>query len=608
MIPTQAHRVRIITIATLLIAGLVGLGFRLYDLQVIRHEKLAALVNKQNGRTVKTAALRGGIFDCNDNILAHSVPVHTVVVDPKFVRDEELRHLKAKKPSQVAELTKLLSDELAMPLMEVRQRLDESGRYAVLKRKVSEETALVLKEELKQKGLRGVRFEDDEMRLYPNGSLMSHVIGYVNSEQRGMDGVEVFAQKDLQGQDGWRHIEVDNRGREIVVYSHNEDFLPARNGFNIILTLDQTIQNIVEQELDAVLPKYQPDSAVVIVMRPTTGEILAMASRPTFDPNAGSKKVDSLRNRAVSDLNEPGSTFKIITLAAALDQRLVTLNDTIFCENGKFLYGGRYLTDHEPYGNLTVSEGIEKSSNILAAKLGLMLGDQRMYMTARAFGIGEKAFGDIDGERWPCEVRGTLHPTKEWTKVTITRVAMGHGVSVTPLQTVAAMCAIANGGNLMRPQIVKRVTDSKGTTVREFFPQVRRRVIDQRAAHLTTEALKQVVSKDGTALKAAIPGFVVAGKTGTAQKWIDGAYSHVEFVSSFSGFFPANDPELCVYVMFDNPKGKDYYGGAVAAPVFHDISVRVASYLNLRPSAPNPRAVEPRSSLVRVSNSRRLPR
>jgi len=283
---------------------------------------------------------------------------------------------------------------------------------------------------------------------------------------------------------------------------------------------------------------------------------------------------------------EPGSTFKIVTVAAALDQRLVSLNDTIFCENGRFLYAGRYLSDHEPYGTLSVAEVLVHSSNIGAAKIALMLQNDKMYQAIRNFGFGEYAFGEKHGERWPGEIRGMVHPIKNWTKVSITRLAMGHEIGVTPVQMATAMCAIANGGNLMRPQIVKRVVDSNGNIIREFFPQVRRRVVDTKAAQETVEALKQVVSKAGTAVKAAIPGFEVAGKTGTAQKIVNGQYVHDHYVSSFAGFFPASDPELCIYVMLNDPKGKDIYGGAVAAPVFHDMAIRIASYLNIKPTLP----------------------
>jgi len=581
MIPTRAHRIRALLIAGLLLAGMGALGWRLYDLQVIRHQELSQAANRL--RRVKLPALRGVILDCNQNILAHSIGVHTVVVDPQVVDEEDARLARAKRPSRKPELLQVLSDQLVLPRAEVWAKLNESGRYSVLKRNVSEETAQNLRETLKEKQLRGVLFEDGQMRFYPNGPLMSHVLGYMNMEQHGVDGVELMMQCDLQGQDGWRKIECDRRGREIVVF-RNEDF-PSRNGYSVVLTLDQAIQSIVEQVLDEAVQEYRPDSAVVIVMRPATGEILALANRPTFNPNSGDKRIENLKNPAISDLIEPGSTFKIVTVAAALDQRIVSLDDTVWCENGKFFYGGRYLNDHAPFGNLSVVNVLVHSSNIGAAKIALMLGNERMHKAMLNFGFGEKAFGDRPGERWPGEIRGIVHPLQSWSQVSITRVAMGHEVAVTPLQIANAMCAIANGGNLMRPQIIKRVVQENGTVVREFFPQVRRRVVDRKAAQEVNEALKQVVGKEGTASRAAVPGFEVAGKTGTAQKVVNGQYANDRFVASFSGYFPADDPELCIYVMFDHPKSREYSGGKIAAPVFHDIAVRVASYMNLKPSA-----------------------
>jgi cell division protein FtsI/penicillin-binding protein 2 len=580
--PTTAHRTRILIVLVPLLMGLMTLGYRLYDLHVFRHQEFTKTVSKLHGRHIRLPALRGMIVDCNENMLAHSLTVKTIVLDPEAVREDEAVRLKAKRASRVPDLIKVVSDKLAIPKAEVQNKLGERGRYVVLKRKVSEEVSTQLREALRDKGVRGIVFEDDQHRVYPNGASMSHVLGFVNSEQRGIDGVELFMQEDLQGQAGWRQIECNRKGEEIVVY-RNQDF-PARNGCTVVLTLDQAIQNVVEQELDKACQKHRPDSAVVIVMRPSTGEILALANRPTFDPNSTRKEIDSLKNRAIAELNEPGSTFKIVPIAAALDRRIISLSDRIWCENGRFLYAGRYLNDHKPYGSLTVAEGMIYSSNILAAKVALMLGNESMYRAMLRFGAGERAFGDKPDERWPGEVRGIVRPLSQWTKLSPTRVSMGHEVAVTPIQMACAMSALANGGNLMKPMIVKKIFDQSGKVVKEFFPQVRRRVVDQQAARQLIEPLKQVVSAKGTAEKAGIAGYEVAGKTGTAQKIVDGKYVNDKFVASFSGFFPANDPEVSIYVMLDNPKGIEHQGGSVAAPVFRDIGVQIASYLNLKPT------------------------
>lgn len=601
MTPTTSHRNRLFVIAFLLLAGLAGLGYRLYELHVVRRPEL---LTELNGRRQKIIlpALRGSILDCNDNVLAQSVPVNDVGVDLRILREDSAVRLRAGKSDQISELAALLADHLTLPLSEVQRKLQESRDYVSLKHKVPEESSRQLKGALRVARLRGVVFDDAQARIYPNGQLMSHVLGFMNSSQQGMDGVEWRMQKELKGQDGWRWIEKDRKGREIVVF-RNEDFA-AQDGRNVVLTLDQAIQNIVEQELDRAVQSHRPDSAVAIVMRPGTGEILAMASRPTYDPNSSEKNVDAMRNRAVSDVNEPGSTFKIVTVASALDQRLVGLEDTVFCENGKWFYGGRYLNDHEPYGWLSTVGVLVHSSNIGASKIALKLGNARMHRAMEDFGFGERAFGRDSADRWPGEVRGIVRPLKNWSQVSITRVAMGHEVAVTPIQIAVAMCALANGGNLMRPQIIKRVQDSKGRVIREFFPEVRRRVVDRKAARDMTRALCLVVSKEGTAAKAAIPGFDVAGKTGTAQKIVNGQYVHDQFVASFVGYFPARDPEVLIYVMLDHPKGRDYSGGAVAAPIFHDIGVRVASYMNLKPERSSPSTpVSSTTGILPVSNN-----
>jgi cell division protein FtsI/penicillin-binding protein 2 len=582
MIPTRAHRIRMIVIASVLVVAMCALGYRIYVLQILRNAELTQAVARMHDRKIKLPARRGMILDCNQNVLANSVPVRTIVIDPQAIRDEEIRRTKLKQPILTSDLIQILSSQLLISKNEVQEKLKASGRYVVLRKKIPEDVARLIQDQISQKKIRGVIFEDDQIRSYPNGSLMSHVVGFVNSEQLGMDGVESVMQTDLQGQEGWMKIVCDSRGRELVPFRKDE--FPARDGYNVVLTLDQAVQNIVEQELDKGISQYHPDSAVVIVMRPATGEILALANRPTYDPSSSEKQISAMKNRAVADLIEPGSTFKIVTIATALDQRIISLDDSFWCENGRFLYEGRYINDHEPLGNLNVTGILVHSSNIGAAKIALMLGNEKMYNGMWNFGFGQKAFGDSPSDRWQGEVRGILRPLRSWSKVSITHVAMGYEVGVTPLQMVTAMSALANGGDLMRPQIVKSVQKQDGTIVREFFPQVRRRVVDRKAAREITTALTQVVTKEGTAAKAAIPGFVVAGKTGTAHKVVNGQYAEKQYVSSFCGYFPAKQPELCVYVMFDNPKGKDYFGGAVAAPIFKTIGQRVASYMSIKPT------------------------
>ncbi len=424
------------------------------------------------------------------------------------------------------------------------------------------------------------------MRSYPQDTLASHVIGYVDHYQKnGLQGIEQRLQHILQGQDGWRRIVRDSSGREIVPYRAQD--VPSRNGFNVVLTLDSIIQHIVEDELDEAVHEFKPVGAMAIVTRPRTGEILAMSSRPTYNPNLPKTDLDAMRNRSISDIMEPGSTFKIVAVAAALNEGLATLDTKYFCENGEFSYGGRILRDHNPYGSLTVKEGVQKSSNIMTAKIALELGDARLHDYVRKFGFGERS-----GVVLPAELRGIVNPLNRWSKISITRIPMGHEVATTPLQVLMAMNVIANGGTLMKPMLVSRITDSQGRIIEQNYPQVVRRVISPYAAEMMNEALLSVTRQGGTAQRAAVEGFSVAGKTGTAQK-IDpktGTYyqgKQGKVVASFAGYLPAENPEISIVVVLDEPQAKLTYGGQTAAPVFARMSQRIVQHLAMRPAPAN---------------------
>jgi cell division protein FtsI/penicillin-binding protein 2 len=323
------------------------------------------------------------------------------------------------------------------------------------------------------------------------------------------------------------------------------------------------------------------------MVRPSTGEILAMATLPNFDPNEpGHSPMDALRNRVISDTAEPGSTFKIVAVTAGLNEHLITLNDIFNCENGHFSFAGRTLHDHEPFGMLTVENIITKSSNIGAAKIGIRLGDDKLYEYIEKFGFGTRT-----GICLPGEVPGTVHPLNRWSKVSIAQIPMGQGVTVTPLQMVMAMSAIANNGLLMRPMLVDRMEDPSGKLMVKYKPQAVRQVADPATIQQMVTALKSVVTSDGTAVAAAVDHYTVAGKTGTAQKVEHGQYVQ-KFFSSFIGFFPADNPQLCISVVMDEPK-EGHYGGQVSAPVFHAIAERAASYLNIKPDIETDPSINP---------------
>ena len=391
----------------------------------------------------------------------------------------------------------------------------------------------------------------------------------------------------MSGVAGWRVTGTDSRQRELVAL-RDEDVHP-RDGLNAVLTIDAVVQHIVEDALADAMQKHAPKSVTGIVMRPATGEILAMVSLPTYDPNKPDTITPETRDRVITDVVEPGSTFKIVVVSGALNDGVVRLTDQFDCERGHFAFGGRVLHDHEPFGILTAKGIITKSSNIGAAKIGIKLGANRLYDYATEYGFGART-----GIALPGEVGGILHPVKDWTKVSVAQIPMGQGVAVTRLQMLLAMAAIANNGWLMRPMLVSCLENRDGTVMQKYEPQRVRQVISDAVDREMVEALKTVVSPEGTAPGAAMKNYTVAGKTGTAQKVENGAYAPGKYVASFIGFFPADNPQLCISIVMDEPK-EGYYGGQVCGPVFKDIAGRCASYLNIPPdqTLPTPGAPPP---------------
>ncbi|MFL6530130.1 MAG: peptidoglycan D,D-transpeptidase FtsI family protein, partial [Chthoniobacterales bacterium] len=448
-------------------------------------------------------------------------------------------------------------------------------------REVAMQTTQAIREKLKAQKLRGVYFERDSVRVYPNKSMLCHVVGFTDFNHKGIQGVESTMEDYLHGQDGYRFIEHARDGRELVAYRGQER--DPRDGYNVNLTIDMSLQNIVENEIDAAVAEYRPQKATIILMRPETGEILAMANRPNYDLNERSDaKPEEMKNRAIIDMMEPGSTFKIVTAAAALNEKKVKPDTYIFCENGVWNYGGRPLHDHKGYGDLSVQDILIHSSNIGAAKLALSVGDQKFYEYIRRFGFGERT-----GIELPGEIPGVIRPPTSWSKISITRIPMGHEVGVTPLQMCTAMATIANGGKLVTPRIVKSITKANGETVTTFSPTVLRQVISPETAQQIGNALRGVVSDRGTAAGAAVPGYTLAGKTGTAQK-VDpnGGYEHGKYVVSFSGYMPAEHPAFVGLVTLDDAHTKNpdlNYGGTVSAPIFAHIAEKAARYLDLEP-------------------------
>jgi cell division protein FtsI/penicillin-binding protein 2 len=561
-------RTRCALVCLSFIALFSAFSFRLIYLQMIKHDEYAGLAAEKHVYKQTIYAERGAIFDANNEVLAHNVPVQTVVADATHI-------------TNLGATVDLLSDELKIPAHELAEKLRGDRRYIVLKRELPDAAADQLRGKLRAQNLRGIYFEHDATRIYPNGSMLCHVIGFTDFEHHGIQGVEGSMDEYLHGQDGYRYIEHNRAGQEIVLYRGQER--ASRDGYQVHLTIDLNLQNIVENEIDAAMREYSPKKAIIILMRPQTGEILAMANRPNFDINRRSEaKPEEMKNRAIIDMMEPGSTFKIVAAAAALNEHKVQPDSTIFCENGLWNFGGSALHDHKPFSELSVQDILVKSSNIGAAKLALTVGDQKLYEYIRRFGFGERT-----GVELPGEISGLIRPPQAWSKISITRIPMGHEVGVTPLQMTVAMATIANGGKLMTPRIVKSITTADGKTITSPSPVVLRQVISPQTARQIGTALRGVVSDRGTAAAAAVPGFVIAGKTGTAQK-VDpkGGYESGKYVVSFTGYLPADKPEFVGLVVLDDAqtsKPELNYGGMVAGPIFSKIAEKAARYLDLEP-------------------------
>ena len=560
------------TRCALVCAGFIGLfstfSFRLIYLQAIKHDEYAGLAAEKHVYKQIIHAERGIILDANNEVLAHNIPVETVVADATHVSDL---------PATVD----LLNAELEIPSDELAEKLNSGRRYIVIKREVPAAQANALREKLRAGNLRGIYLEHDATRLYPNGSMLCHVIGFTDFDHHGIQGVEASMEEYLHGQDGYRFIEHNRVGQEIVPYRGQER--APRDGYQVHLTVDLSLQNIVENEIDAAMKEYTPQKATIILMRPQTGEILAIANRPNFDLNLRSEaKPEEMKNRAIIDMMEPGSTFKIVAAAAALNERKVRPDSTIFCENGLWNFGGSALHDHRAFSYLSVRDILIRSSNIGAAKLALNVGEQKFYEYIRRFGFGERT-----GVELPGEINGLIRPPQSWSKISITRIPMGHEIGVTPLQMTVAMAAIANGGKLITPRIVKSITTSEGKTISSPSPVVLRQVISPETAREIGDALRGVVSDRGTAAAAAVPGFTIAGKTGTAQK-VDprGGYEQGKYVVSFVGYLPAERPEFVGLVVLDDAhtsKPELNYGGLIAGPIFSRVAEKAAQYLDLEP-------------------------
>lgn len=556
-------RTRATFISCFLAIGFTIVSVRLVYIQIMQGDRFHEEAIRNHFERVEVPATRGMILDSHGAILAKTHVVYDIRLDGKELKNPEKN-------------LPLIAKILELPLATVREAYHPQKRYELLRSGATEEMVSALKDTK----LRALVFERKAIRTYPNREHASHIIGFMNSSTSGVLGVERLMNKELKGVAGERWIERDVRKREIAAY-RRKDVRPV-DGFNVHLTVDLGIQHVVEESLARTMEKTKANAAYAIVLRPKTGEILAMANRPTFDPNIrAGMDMNRVRNRCLTDVVEPGSTFKIVTLAGVLQEGLMSLDTQIYCENGAFYYGGRWLHDTGPHGVLSVEEILAKSSNIGFCKMALALGEERLYAYTKQFGFGAGT-GIMPGQ---AESAGILNPLHQWTKVSISRIPMGHEIGVTPIQMISSFGAIANGGRLMMPTLVRQVTDGQGRILRSFPPRVVRQVVSEKTANMVSEALKRVLTSDGTGKRANVPGFTVAGKTGTAQKVVNGTYSKEKYLASFIGFLPQENPEFAILIMVDEPKGTEYHGGQVAAPAFSEMATQIAQALNLVPES-----------------------
>ena len=565
-----SRRMEGLRIRTLIVAGCLGLAFlglsgRLVYLQVVKHEEYLRLAESQHAKAIPLTAKRGAIMDRHGQVLAVSSAAETLFALPGRVDDAE-------------RLARRLAPILDEPVGEIARRLQSSKRFVYVKRRLPPAVAQAVRD-LREPAL---GFVEESLRLYPNRELAAHVVGFEGAEGKGLGGIEQVWEAQLAGREGRALVERDALGREVS--GAPRILKPARPGQGVVLTIDATLQYVAEKEVDAAWRRTGSKAAMAIAMDPRTGEVLAVAIRPTFNPNTFSSATDEeRRNRAVTDPFEPGSTFKVILAAAALDEGVFRPTDRLYGEQGAIKVASATIHDWKKYGWLTFAEVLQHSSNVGAIKVGLQLGKERYYKYISGFG-----FGTPTGVGLPGESRGQLRSTERWSGLSLATMSIGQEISVTALQMVASFAAVANNGRLMQPQLVRAVLDAQGREIQRFEPRVVRQVITPDTARVLTGIMTLVVS-DGTGRNAAIAGFDVAGKTGTAQK-LDPAtrrYSRAPGVLSFVGFVPADDPRLAMLVMLDEPKNEKW-GSEAAAPIFAAIGRAALRHLQVSPrdSAP----------------------
>jgi penicillin-binding protein 2 len=553
-------RRRAMFVALGLVAWMAIVGLRLAQLQITRHTELATRAKNQQLGTVETSPTRGLLLDRQGRELARSVDTESFYADPREIQNVNET---ARRISSVTDLNK---DEL---IAKISTAKESNKKFIWLIRRLDLQTA----SKLDAMTLDGVYSRKEPKRYYPNSTLASHVLGFVGTDEIGLSGVEQFYNEKIRGESGKVFFETDARRRAFESYE-----LQPHPGQTVVLTIDQTIQFRTEQALFGAVERARAKSGTAIVMDPHTGEILALANAPAFDPNQPGKDTPEVRaNWALQNIYEPGSTFKVVPYSAALEKGLVTPEDKINCQMGEITVAGRLIHDHKPFGVLTVSDALAQSSNVGAIKLALLAGNETVYDYSRRLGFGSRTGIDLPGES-----AGILRPLTRWQPSSIGSIAMGQEIGVTPLQMAVAYSVIANGGNWVRPHVVREMRSPDGSVLFRAQPEVRPALKAETVEKL--RSMMEGVTLRGTAKQAQVEGYTAAGKTGTAQK-IDPktrAYSSTKFIGSFVGFAPVSNPAVVIIVVIDEPQGA-YHGGDVAAPVFREIAEQILPELNVTP-------------------------
>ncbi len=562
---------------------LVPAGKAFY-LQIYQRDSLREQANRQSQVIEKVNPRRGAILDRNGQALAISVPVPSIYAIRENIEN---------KPRVARKLATMLNLDPGA----LKKRLEQGKGFVWLKRRVDPELA----KKINAADIKGVGIRTESRRYYPNGDLAGSVLGFVGTDG-GLEGLESSLEEHLRGGKGLRILNLDARGK-VMTPSQPWETYPAA-GSVVHLTLDRNIQFFAEQSLREGCIKAGALTGTAIIMESATGKILAMASYPGFNPNNFSQYDQrSFRNRGVTSVYEPGSTFKVVTVAAALEDKVFDEMDILFCNNGRFQVADVVINDHVPHGWLTLMGIIRKSSNIGASKVGLELGRERLGGYVESFGFGQKT-----GILLPGEAKGIVRPQGSWTRVDLANISFGQGLGVTPLQMISAVNALAIGGELMRPFLVSHITGPSGEMILQNRSGIMRRVISEETALKVTRMMETVIEPGGSGTHAAIKGFRVAGKTGTAQKFdLDqGTYSNDAFTASFVGFAPSSDPAVTAIVIVDEPK-TDIYGGVVAAPIWADMVSKTLKYLNV-PTLIEPESVpEKENNILKLARGKRSP-